>query len=496
MNDSTRKIDAASDLMHMDTETIRSLGYRIVDMIAYEYQDLSRRPVYPPPQTFEQMEACFGGPPPRDGTDPDELLDLIRDRVLPASSNYNHPNLTGYVSSTSLPLPGLVEALVGTLRLFPYTWKMTPACSHIEATVARWLGQMVGFADDAAGYVTTGGSWANLMGLAVARTQRCGWNVKNEGLGDQSRLTAYCSAETHSCLAQSMRLLGMGSDQLRNIPVDEAFRLRVDALEAAIESDLAAGCRPFCIIGTAGTTNTGAVDPLEELADVARRHRLWYHIDGAYGAFAALDPRHRKLSSGFARADSLVLDPHKWLNIPYDAGCFLTRRWKDMSDTFALVPEYLATDNAQALGNHWQHGFELTRTDRALKVWVALRQYGVNAFAQMVSEHIALAERVEAWVAAADDFEVVSPCALSICTFRYVPTDVDPSDPGAGGYLDTLNRDIEAAANAHGSFLITGTTINRKQVLRVCIVNHRITWERLERMLLKLRTFGHQAHTC
>ena len=480
--------------MHMGAETVRALGYRIVDLIAHEFEDLSRRPIYPPPQSFEDMEACFGGPPPSEPTDPDTLIDLIRDRVLPASANYIHPNLTGYVSSTALPLPGLVEALVGTLRLFPYTWNMTPACSHIEATVARWLGQMVGFADDAAGYVTTGGSWANLMGLAVARTRRCGWDVKHQGLGDNVRLTAYCSAETHSCLAQSMRLLGMGSDQLREIPVDRDFRLRVDALEAAIEADLAAGHRPFCVIGTAGSTNTGAVDPLEALADVAQRHQLWYHIDGAYGAFAALDDHERAQFTGFARADSLVLDPHKWLNIPYDAGCFLTRNWQDMSDTFALVPEYLATDNVQALGNHWQHGFELTRTDRALKVWLALRQYGVDAFARMVTEHIALAGRVGAWVVAAEDFELVSAPALSICTFRYVPAGYDTSQPEAAAYLDALNRDIEVAANADGSFLITGTTINRKQVLRVCIVNHRLTWERLETMLLMLRDFGRAAH--
>ena len=490
-----RTADDIAAEMDMSPETIRELGYRITDLIVHEFEDLSRRPIYPPPKSFCEMESHFGGPPPCVGTDPHVLLDVVRDQLLPASTNYNHPRLTGYISSTTLPLSGLIEALVSTVRVFPYTWSMTPVSSHVEATVGRWLGQMVGFSDDAAGYITTGDSWANLMGIAIARVRRCGWYIKMEGLAGHPTLVAYCSEQAHSCIEQSMRLLGIGSAQLRRIPVDEAFRIRIDELERAVAADLAAGRRPFCLIGTAGTTNTGAVDPLEALADVAACHEMWFHIDGAYGAFAALDEETRPILSGFSRADSLVLDPHKWLNIPYEAGCFLTRSWRDMADTFALVPEYLVAGNTESREhNHWQHGFELTRGDRALKIWIALRQYGVDTFSEMVSGHIALARRVGEWVEAAPDFEVASAPALSVCGFRYVPTDVDPDDPGRAEYLDSLNEALEEAIIADGRALVTGTRLAGKKVLRVCIVNHRITWGGLRETLELLRELGAALH--
>ena len=220
-----------------DPEDIRRLGYRIVDIIADELADTARRPVNPPPRTPAEMERLFGGALPVAPSDPDKLLDSIRDQVLPSTANYNHPKLICYVSSSTTPVAGLLESLVSTLRLFPYTWAMTPACTHIETTVVRWLGEMVGFSDNAAGYMTTGGSWANLMGLAAARTRQCAWKVTEEGLAGHPALTVYVSEEGHSCLDQCMRLMGLGSAQLRRIPVDDQYRIRLDALETAIKAD-------------------------------------------------------------------------------------------------------------------------------------------------------------------------------------------------------------------------------------------------------------------
>ncbi len=486
----TQEIAPAEHVMAMDPEQIRALGYRIVDLITEELGAPDRRPIYPPPHRWDELDRRLGGELPEQGSDPFAVIETIRRDLIPASANYIHPRLLGYVSSTPLPLTGLIEALVASVRLFPYTWSLTPGSCLIEAVVARWLGQMVGFSDQAAGYMTTGGSWANLMGLAVARLRRCGWDVKEEGLGGHPALCAYTSNQAHSCHEQSMRLLGMGAAQLRQIAVDDDYRIDLAALEAAIQTDLAAGLKPFCLLANAGTTNTGAIDPLEAMADLAEHHGLWFHVDGAYGAFAALDPQVRPQLAGLSRADSAVVDPHKWLNMPYDAGCVLTRKWSDLSDTFALIPTYLEAGHAEEAHDHWKHGFELTRTDRALKVWVALKQYGLESFRAMVSQHIALARRLGEWVDAADDFELITRPALSVCCFRYrprvIPGDAAQTEPE----LDRLNLALENALARDGRALVTGTELNGRRVLRCCIVNHRATWEGIEYTLALIRELG------
>lgn len=477
-----------------DSDGVRELGYRVVDIIAEELADPTRRPANPPPTEPAAMEALFGGPLPECGVSPEELLMLVRDNVLPSAPNYNHPRLISYVSSSTTPLPGLIEALVGTLRLFPYTWAMTPACSHIETTVVRWLGELIGFSDQAAGYMTTGGSWANLMGLAAARTSRAGWDVIHAGLTAGPELTMYVSEQGHSCLDQCIRLMGLGSRQLRRIPVDSEFRIRLDRLEAMVKEDLNAAKRPICVIGNAGTTNTGAVDRLDALADIAARYEMWFHVDGAYGAFANMVPDVHPLFSGMERADSAVCDPHKWLNIPYEAGCILVKQWSDLSDTFALVPAYLEAGHEVQEHNHWRHGFELTRADRALKVWIALRQYGVAAYRDMVHSHLDLALYFAELIDESSDFELVVKPSLSVCCFRYVPQDLQLGTGEIEAYLNELNRRLELELIKDGRASVSGTTIHDKRVLRACIVNYRVTRSGVEEVLAVLRELGNTVH--
>lgn len=302
--------------LDMDIETVRRLGYRIVDTIAEELAEPTRRPPWSPAQSDETLEAYFGGALPTEGTAPDELLTTLKDFYLPAANNLLHPRWMAYVLSASTPLPGMAEALLNALNLGP----IGPAYTRVAISVARWLGEMLGFAPDAAGYMTSGGSWASLMGLAVARVRRAGWDVRLEGLAGHPPLTAYISKEGHSCFDKSMELLGMGRNQLRKIPVDSNYRIQLEALEESIKADRSAGLQPFCIIGTAGTVNTGAVDPLNAIAKIASQHDLWFHVDGAYGAFATLVPEARPLFSGIEQANSLAVDPHKWLNVPLGAG--------------------------------------------------------------------------------------------------------------------------------------------------------------------------------
>jgi aromatic-L-amino-acid decarboxylase len=475
--------------LEMDPETIRALGYRIVDMIADDLADPTRRPVFPPAQSHETMESLFGGPVPRQGMDPEDLLTVIQDHLLPAAGNPNHPGLMAYVLTASVPLAGLLEALVGTIKLRPTTWKNQPASCQIEVTVARWLGEMVSFAPNATGYLTTGGSWANLVGLAVARTRQADWDVRTEGIANRSPLVAYVSEQAHSCIDRSVELLGLGQDNLRKIPTDAEYRIRLDVLEDTIKADRVAGRRPFCLIGNAGTVNTGAVDPLEALADIAGHYDLWLHVDGAYGAFAALTPEARPLFAGLQRADSLTLDPHKWLNTPFESGCILTRNWDDLGHTFSLIPPYLRS----AMGeehNQYEYGFELSRTDRALKVWLALKQYGVDRYTELIANHLALSRHLAALVEAADDFELISPPVLSICCFRFVPLDIDTGTEQAEAYLNQLNQATEMALASDGRALVSGTELHGRRVLRACIASHPVTQASVEETLTLLRTFG------
>jgi glutamate/tyrosine decarboxylase-like PLP-dependent enzyme len=435
------------------------------------------------------MESIFGGPIPRQGTSPEALLAVIQDHLLPAAGNPNHPRMMGYVLTACAPFAGLLEALVGTIKLRPTTWKNQPASCQIETTVARWLGEMVGFSDDAAGYLTTGGSWANLVALAMARTRQAGWDVRAEGVANRPPLVAYVSEQVHACLDRSAELLGLGQAHLQKIPVDDDFRIRLDVLDATIRADLGAGHQPFCLVGNAGTVNTGAIDPLEALADIAARYDMWFHVDGAYGAFAALAPETRPLFAGLERADSLTLDPHKWLNTPFEAGCILTKNWDDLGDTFSLIPPYLRG----AMGdehNQYEYGFELSRTDRALKVWLALQQYGVDCYTDLISGHLALARYLAELIDEADDFELVTAPVLSICCFRYVPPDLDSNDDGVAGYLDKLNQAIEMTLARDGRALVSGTELNGIQVLRACIVSHPVTRDSVDETFELLQHFG------
>jgi len=491
MDDSGTTPRHATAPLEIDADEIRRLGYRIVDIVADELADPARRGVYPPLHTPDEMEALFGGPPPEDGMDADLILDLVRDHLLSASANYTHPRLMSYVSSTPLALPGLIEGLIGALRLYPYTWSMTPGPTQIEVTVARWLGQVLGFSDNAAGYMATGGTGANLMALAAARVAMAGWDIRQDGLADHPPLTVYASTQGHACLDQACRLMGLGSSNLRRIEVDESFRVRPELVDRAIRRDREDGKQPFCVVGNAGTTNTGAVDDLDALAEIASSHGLWFHVDGAYGAIAALSDKARPLFRGLERADSMAVDPHKWLNVPYEAGCVLVRDWDVLARAFTLVPEYLRAADGHDVHDHWHHGWELTRADRALKVWVAIRQFGFTAFRDMVTFHIELAERLAHHVEASDDLELMAPPSLSVCCFRYVPPDLRAGTPD-NGYLDRLNEEVERAIQRAGDGLITGTDLKARRCFRPCFVNHRVTQEGVDHMIDLLRRLARE----
>lgn len=480
-------------LPQSDVEQLRRIGYRIIDLAVREFAAPAARPPFPRRRSRADMEALFGGALPRDGMDPADLLDVIERDLLPASGNPNHPGLMAFILTGSTPLAAMLEALVATIKLRPTLWRNQPASCHIETTVTRWLGEMVGYATDACGYLTSGGSSANLAALAVARIQRAGWDVRAEGVAGCPPLVAYVSSEAHSCMERSAQLLGLGSQHLRRIPVDVDYRIRVADLRRSVEADRAAGLQPFCVIGNAGTVNTGAVDPLDELADVCEQHGLWFHVDGAYGAFAAMVPEVQPLFGGLTRANSLTVDPHKWLNTPFEAGCLLVRHWEDLRRTFSLIPAYLETAAGDG-HDQYEYGFELSRTDRALKVWIALRQHGTDQYAGMISHHLELARHLARQVAQADDLELIAAPQLSTCCFRYLPRDLAGSAGTHASYLDNLNDGIEVGLERAGLALISSTTLRGRRVLRACIASHAVTEESVSVMLAQVREIGRRLH--
>jgi aromatic-L-amino-acid/L-tryptophan decarboxylase len=457
----------------------------MVDSVVSHLLTARQRPILPALPERSVLEAAVGGELPQAARDPEVVFDQLEKHLSRYSANFLHPGIMGWVAATPVPLAGLLGGWLNALRIFPHSWKLTAGSTHIETTVIRWLGQMIGFSDGAAGYVTTGGSFANMYAVCVARHRALGLDSRRRGLLAAPQLTAYASEHTHMCIRQSLGLLGIGEDHLRQIPVDTACRVRADALEARLQADIASGHKPFCIIGNAGTTNTGAIDDLEALGALGKKYAVWFHVDGSYGAFAAMCPETSGLFKGLSLADSVAIDPHKWLNIPFEAGCILLKSWDDLSEAFSHVPPYLRAGDTPSQHDHWHYGFELSRADRATKVWFELQHYGAKAYQKLIQSHIQLARKLAALIREDAEFELVAQPALSVVCFRYishVPMDTD--------LLDRVNAAIEESYLAEGRVLFSGTVIAEKHVLRACIINHRTTWGDVREGLEAARRVG------
>lgn len=472
----------------MKEEEIKALGYKIVDIIAEEITHSDSRPPRPVYAERDKLEVIFGGELPEEGTSPDALLEIVQDKLLPLSPNHLHSGLFSHISSAALPFPSLMEALVASLRLYNFNWSMSPASSQIELSVINWLGQFVGYSEQAAGYVTTGGTTANLIALLTARVHKVGKEINTTGVYAFKGLTAYVSETAHACLDQSMRIMGLGSYQLRKIPIDQYFKVKTSMLEEAIIDDLKQGYEPFCVIGIAGSTDTGAVDDLVALSSIAKKYHLWFHVDGAYGAFAASLSAKKSVFAGIDKADSLVCDPHKWLNIPFEAGVLLVKNWQVLKETFSISLACLESVNIHHEHNQWEHGFELTRSDRALKIWLAFRQYGASFYRTMIAEHISLTEYLVKKIRAAINLELIATSNLSICCFRYINKDM----AWTLSQLNELNETIENLMQSSSSVVIGLAKINDQSVLRACIVSHKIKKRNVDNLLNTIVDLGNK----
>lgn len=473
--------------MTSPTSDPRATGLRVVELVGDFLERLPGRPVWQPvpPALRERFET---EPLPRTGSSVEEVLDAFAEQVAPYPFGNGHPRFFAWVNSPPQQLGVWASALAAAMN--PSVAGGNHAAVHVEHQVVRWLAELLGMPAGTGGSLVSGGSAATLTALAVARhrgTARAGLDVRAAGLqGSPARFTVHVGEETHGCAQKAVELLGLGADCLRVAASDEAFRLRPDALAANLDADRRAGLVPLAVVATAGTVNTGAVDPLVEIGRVCAERGVWLHVDGAYGAPAvALDRRYAAERPGLATADSVGIDAHKWLYVPVDAGAVLFRDPGAARDAFSLVPPYLRTDGDPdgPAGPPWfsEHGLEQTRPFRALKVWMALKHVGVDGYRRLVAHDLEVAEGLARSVAGADDLELLA-AGMSIVCFRWRPPGV--SDPTA---LDEANRRLLGALQRGGAAFLAGTTVRGAFALRACVVDPATTAADCEALLDAVR---------
>lgn len=431
---------------------------------------------------------------PVEGEPLEQLMDDCR-ALFAASRHTGHPRFLGYVPNVATPVGAFADLIASALNPNVNTWRGAPAATELEKIVVRWLGSLIGYGDSAKGFLTSGGSISNLNALLMAHRAKSPEKVSEKGLWNAGApMTIYASDRVHFSIPKAADVLGIGRDRVRLVKSDTKFRLDVSHLRQCIETDLSNGLRPFCIVGNAGTTETGAVDPLAEIAQVSEEYNLWFHVDGAYGTLAALDPRKRPLFDGIERADSIAINAHKWLYTPIDCGCLLFRDAEIRSALSFAIGDYvrLHEETEAETFAFCDYSIELSRRFRAFKLWMLLRYYGVQRIRAAIIENNNLADYFAECVSAAEDFELLTPVVLSICCFRYVP----PSECGRllksvsqeereqiNAELDRLNARILYAVQRDGKAYLSNTNICGLYALRACMVNFRTTCADIDAVL-------------
>jgi aromatic-L-amino-acid decarboxylase len=480
-----RSMNTRQSSLDISAEALAELSSQATALVTDYFARVSELPVFPE-TSGGAVTRRLGAELPLEGEPIRKLLNDCR-AIFDASRHNGHPRFFGYVASPATAPGAFADLISSALNANVTSWRSGPAATEVERLVVRWLGSLIGFSDNAQGLLTSGGSLANLTAILIAQRAKSGRDSARKGLWQtQTPMTIYASDQIHMSIPKAADVLGLGRDQVRIVAADDHFRMNVKALRERIEHDAKNNLKPFCIVASAGTVNTGAVDPLVEIAAVAKEFGLWFHIDGAYGALAALDQRKRRLFAGIELADSISLDCHKWLYTPLDAGCLLFRDEAMARAAFsANEADYIKVheQTAEESFAFWDHGIELSRRFRALKIWLTLRYYGARKISEAISEDNSLAEYLAQRVSAAEDFELLAPVVLSICCFRYVPpalrakvasafeADLEPLDP----QLDELNTRIMHAVQRGGEAYISNATVNGKFALRACIINFRTT---------------------
>ncbi|RKX94208.1 MAG: amino acid decarboxylase [Spirochaetes bacterium] len=452
-------------------DSMRTLGHKMMDDVIDYMSTIREKPVWEhlPDTAKKQINKSL----PLEPEPAEKIYNDFLEHIMPYPSGNIHPRFWGWVIGTGTPMGALSELLSAAMNSNSGGLDHHSA-NHVEKKVIEWLKEMMGFPDTGSGILTSGCSASNLIGLTTARNTMASYDIRREGINpEKSKMTLYASVEIHSSNQKAVELLGLGSTALRLIPVNEAFQIDLKVLKEAITKDREEGYFPFCIIGAAGTTNTGAIDDLDALADICKKDNLWFHVDGAFGAWAVITAQEKHLVKGIDRADSLAFDLHKWMYMPYEVGCILVRDEKDHRNAFSLTPAYL-THGSGGRGMTggdlpWfsDYGFQLSRGFRALKVWMSLSEQGINKYSRIIQQNIDQIRYLEELIKTSPELELTVPAILNITCFRYVGTEIDNTK------LNELNKRIEIELQEEGIAVLSVTTIKDQIVLRAANTNHR-----------------------
>ena len=467
------------DTLELSAEEMRTYGYSIVDTLVEHFEtQKEKHPIAP--GTREEMDNLFLEEAPEKPSDPQEVLDFVVEKVMKQSAISSHPKMFSFVPGPSNYISAMADTLATGFNIFSGGWSQSPPAATLEIVTISWLLKVFGFpVKKGGGIFTSGGSMANLTAIVTARRVKCG--------DDFSKAVIYLSDQAHSSNIKALRIIGFRKEQIRLIPTDSDFKFSTMKLKSAIARDQIEGLQPLCVIATAGTTNTGTVDPLEEISKICKANDLWFHIDGAYGGAAILAKNGKQLLKGISKADSLTVDPHKWFFQPYEMGCLLVRNHKYLKSTFVEKPEYLRDiEGNESEINFYDHGVQLTRRFRALKFYMSIKTFGLKAFRNAITYNIEIAEKTERLLRKSAQWEVVSPATLAIINFRYNPIGKNYSEKE----LDALNQQISGKVMDSREAQLVTTVLNGQVVLRMCLINPRTTFQDVKDTLTLCESFA------
>lgn len=480
----------------IDPEEFRAIGHECVDLVARLLGEIDRRPVTRGHTPSAARKLIGEGGLPAGPTPPRDVIRSIAQTLVSDSLLNGHPMFLGYITSSPAPIGALADLLAAAVNPNVGSFILSPVATAVEEQTIRWIAELLGYPVDAGGILVTGGNMANIVGFLAARKARIPGDVRRHGLGPEgNRFRVYVSTETHTWVNKAADIGGIGTDAIRWIPADADRRMPLEELDRRIAADRGRGDHPMMIVGNAGTVSTGAVDPLAGIAEVAKKHGAWFHVDGAYGAFAAALPEAGADLRALSLADSVAVDPHKWLYAPLECGCALVRDRELLRETFHYHPTYyrFGGDPADAPTNYYEYGPQNSRGFRALKVWMGMKQAGRDGIVRMIREDIALARTLRDALAAHPEIEVCTT-GLSIVTFRYVPAGLAADAAGREEYLNRLNAEILGTLQEGGELFVSNAEVDGKTLLRACIVNFRTGEENVRAIPEIVARYGRRAH--